>query len=482
MITAEVGVARVEERELLRTLRWWDGFVIALANPGFLIASLGFTIGTLGPWGAVLVWTASMVIGTLQAWIYQEPAAMFPDKPGGIALYAHEGWKKYFTPAGPLATFGYWFGWSSVLSIFGLLIGNLITAQWFTGSTWSIDLGVSTFGLPEVIAITAIVGVAWFNLRGIRPTVWLSYVTGALLFIPLLLIMLGTFASGDFKASNLKSSFPGWTLIFVWLYAMAWSSYATESVATFAPEYKRPDDTSRALRSSSLFDIVVFFLLPLGVVGTLSVDQVNGPTGGDAAGTYVVTTMRQILGGGAAGFFLLFVVAGLLLSMNTATMDASRALYGISREGLTLKWFGRLNDQHMPANAIIADAAVNVALLVLFDNTLAILVASNLGYVLAHILALTGVLLLRRDRPDAVRPVKLASYWLPVAAILAALNVVFLVVGNLNLSKIGYAGTDKLAGISVEFWYGLLILLMSLVLWGYRRKVEDTRPEPVRQH
>ena len=107
MITAEVGVARVEERELLRTLRWWDGFVIALANPGFLIASLGFTIGTLGPWGAVLVWTASMVIGTLQAWIYQEPAAMFPDKPGGIALYAHEGWKKYFTPAGPLATFGY---------------------------------------------------------------------------------------------------------------------------------------------------------------------------------------------------------------------------------------------------------------------------------------------------------------------------------------------------------------------------------------
>ena len=179
---------------------------------------------------------------------------------------------------------------------------------------------------------------------------------------------------------------------------------------------------------------------------------------------------------------LLFVVAGLLLSMNTATMDASRALYGISREGLTLKWFGRLNDQHMPANAIIADAAVNVALLVLFDNTLAILVASNLGYVLAHILALTGVLLLRRDRPDAVRPVKLASYWLPVAAILAALNVVFLVVGNLNLSKIGYAGTDKLAGISVEFWYGLLILLMSLVLWGYRRKVEDARSGPVHQH
>ncbi len=476
MMTAEVGVAHIEERELLRTLRWWDGFVIALANPGFLIASLGYTIGSLGPWGAVLVWTASMVIGSLQAWIYQEPAAMFPDQSGGIAVYAHEGWKKYFAPAGPLATFGYWFGWSSVLSIFGLLVGNLATAQWFSNATWSIDLGFSTFGLPEAIAIVAILGVSWFNIRGIRTTVWLSYVTGALLFIPLLLIMVGTFASGDFHASNLKSSFPGWTLIVVWLYAMAWSSYATEACATFTPEYKRADDASRALRSSSLFDIVVFFLLPLGVVGTLSIDQVNGQSGGDAAGLYVVTTMRQILGGGAAGFFLLFVIAGLLLSMNTATMDASRALYGISRQGLTLRWFGRLNRHNMPANGIIGSAVINIALLVLFDNTLAILVASNLGYVLAHILALSGVLLLRRDRPDADRPIRLAAYWLPIIAALAVFNVVLLVVGNLNLQKISYAGTDRLLGMAVEFWYGVLILLISVVLWMYRRRVEDKQP------
>ena len=31
-----MAVAQVEERHLLKTLRWYDGFVIALANPGFL--------------------------------------------------------------------------------------------------------------------------------------------------------------------------------------------------------------------------------------------------------------------------------------------------------------------------------------------------------------------------------------------------------------------------------------------------------------
>ena len=56
---------------------------------------------------------------------------MFPNKSGGIALYAHEAWRKYLTLIGPLATFGYWIGWSVVLSINGLVAGTLIQAEWF---------------------------------------------------------------------------------------------------------------------------------------------------------------------------------------------------------------------------------------------------------------------------------------------------------------------------------------------------------------
>jgi amino acid transporter len=97
----------IEERELLKSLRWWDGFVVALANPGFLIGSLGFSIGSLGGWGAMLLWGVSMFLGTLQNWIYAETATMFPNKTGGIALYANEGWRRYFTLVGPVATFGY---------------------------------------------------------------------------------------------------------------------------------------------------------------------------------------------------------------------------------------------------------------------------------------------------------------------------------------------------------------------------------------
>ena len=29
-----MATAQVEERQLLKAMTWWDGFVIALANPG----------------------------------------------------------------------------------------------------------------------------------------------------------------------------------------------------------------------------------------------------------------------------------------------------------------------------------------------------------------------------------------------------------------------------------------------------------------
>ena len=61
---AEVAV---DERRLLKTLRWWDGFVIGLANPGFLLIGLWGSILALGGWVAAVLWAVSAAIGALQA-------------------------------------------------------------------------------------------------------------------------------------------------------------------------------------------------------------------------------------------------------------------------------------------------------------------------------------------------------------------------------------------------------------------------------
>src|SRR3954464_13614740 len=99
------ATAQVEERQLLKAMTWWDGFVVALSRPGFLIASLGGSIAALGTTGALRLWTISICLGALQNNIHAELACMFPNKSGGVALYAHEAWRKYLTLIGPLATF-----------------------------------------------------------------------------------------------------------------------------------------------------------------------------------------------------------------------------------------------------------------------------------------------------------------------------------------------------------------------------------------
>ena len=43
-----MATAVVEERQLLKSLRWWDGFTIALCQPGFLLGSLLGAYGALG--------------------------------------------------------------------------------------------------------------------------------------------------------------------------------------------------------------------------------------------------------------------------------------------------------------------------------------------------------------------------------------------------------------------------------------------------
>ncbi len=473
--------AVIEERQLLKSLHWYDGFVIALCNPGFLIGSLGFSLATVGAAGSIILWGISAVVGLLQNWVYSETAAMFPDKPGGIALYAYEGWRKYFNLFGPIAAFGYWIGWSVVLSIFGNLIGSLVTAEWFSsakagGAASNADAsgyfstGLVKIGLPQLIGIGLVIMVWLFNIYGVRPSLAVGYVTGALLMIPLAIFIIVPYFTGDWHSSNITypalAGFSKFSVALMWLFIMCWSAYGIEVCASFAPEYhdtKR--DTALALRSAASFSLLVYVLLPLGLGG------VTGASG-DAGGFYV-GAFKQIAGSGFGGIGLICLIASLILSMNSATADGGRALYGIARDDMTIKWFYHLNRHHVPARAMTVDMVVNTLLILFIANNLAILYASNIGYVFCHVLALSGLLLLRKDRPNWPRPIRVGPLWLAVTWIMAAFNLL-LVIWGVTQRKL--AATIGGYDFSAPFYIGLGVLILSVLLFFYRRVVEDKKP------
>lgn len=471
-----MAVAQVEERHLLKTLRWYDGFVIALANPGFLLGSLGYSVGDLGGWGAALLWGISALVAVFINTIYSELAAMFPEQSGGLSLYAHEAWRKYTTLVGPVATFGYWIAWSVVLAFLGIFIGQIVQGAWFPGEPIGSPYGEGYFstggaevGLPQVIAVGLILSVWLFNIFGARVGVAFSYLAGVLLMVPLFVMMILPFLNGSFDSANLTYNlnnpglaWGGLQLAIVWLWIMCWSAWGVDVCATFAPEYKdTARDTRLALRSAALFSMFVYIVLPIGFVGGGTAELV---------GAYdYVGAMNLIVGSERlTDFFVVCLCISFVIGMNTATADGSRALLGISRAGMTVRQLSTLNRFSVPGFAMTLDMVVNILFVLFIGNIFGILAASNLGYVLAHMFALSAFVLLRKDRPNWPRPIKLSPVWVPIAGILAVWCLILTIIGFgwMQVAAGGYGGTkEKVIGVA--------ILGIAIVLFLFRRVVQD---------
>lgn len=152
--------------------------------------------------------------------------------------------------------------------------------------------------------------------------------------------------------------------------------------------------------------------------------------------------------------------------MVSSTADASRALLGLAKDDMTVRQLGFLTRRGVPAVALCVDCVINVSIVMYVSSPLGILLASNLGYILAIVLAHAGFLLLRKDRPAWPRPIRLSRMWIPISATLLVVNVVMLSIGITNPGLAGYGGLK-------ETLIGFGLLALSMVLLAFRRLIQD---------
>ncbi len=455
---------------LPRKMRWFDGFAMAMTMPAALVATLGASIAGLGGWGAAVLWAISMAISMAVNWIYIELAAMFPDASGGISGYAAEAWKKRVPWFAPLAGVGYWLPWGSNLATYGSFTGLLVQSQWFPEQQWAMDFGPLHLSFPIVVGLIVIFVLYGINIVGVRVTMAFVYVTAAILMVPLAVFIILPLFSADWAPMDLTWNLHGWEGLhtaIVWLYVMAWTTLGIEVCATFASEYRDPvRDTARAIRASALFCLGVFFLVPLTLGGFAGEQAIS-----ENPSTFFVASFSQLTGAGA-DVMVLCLIASLVLVMLTSVADASRVLFNMGKEGITVRAMGKLNSRGVPVRALNVMLVLNIVLLVVLQQPLAIIVTGNLGYILAHVLALAGFALLRKDRPDAVRPIRLPQAFVPLSVALSGLLAVLLVVGATGFSITGYGGV-------LELGIALSILAAGVVLWWFvqRRDSADARAD-----
>ena len=412
-------------RTLRKELRWYDGFVLALAVPIYLFPDLGASAVKLGVFLCIAVWLLSVVMGALQTNIYSELALMFPNKTGSLPSYCQEAYKRYSPLVGPLVAWGYWLGWCVVLSINGLLVGEYLRAAAFPTADPVI--------FPKVVGTIMLVVLMGIDLLGLRFGKWIRYLLGILTMIPIVIVMFGPYLNGSFQPTHLQSlgipgGLGGWgafALVMYWLYIAGWSSYAFEAVAVHAPEYKNTlRDTPRALRSSAIFSIIVYGLVPLGLIAALGTVGISANTL-----TPFDKALKTILGGVGGGVVVFLVIVALILAAQLSAVASVRALWQMAENGLTVTGFSRLNRSGEPDVAIIFTYSFNILLIWTIGAPLWILAVSNVGYIGSHIVTLGGYLLLRRDQPNALRPIKLSLLWVYIAGGLLVVNLAAMLIG-----------------------------------------------------
>ena len=256
-----------------------------------------------------------------------------------------------------------------------------------------------------LIGAGAVILVWLINISGIKEVVRTQYFFAALFLIAVGIIIFAPPVTGNWTSSTLHF-FPGGgsvlTIALVWMYVMGWTTYGTEICATMAPEFRNTTrDVWRALAASGVLLILFYVFTTLAVGGGATTAQITASPSG-----FYGPMINGIFAGGS-DIIVICLVASVLLVMNSCTADAGRALYQTARDGLTLKQLGVLNKNHTPARAMTVDLVVNLALVFFVASPLAVLLASNLGYFISVIFALSGFVLLRKDRPTWPRPIKL---------------------------------------------------------------------------
>ncbi|MBB2958029.1 APC family permease [Pseudoclavibacter helvolus] len=468
-MSTEQITAAAQAEHLPKRMRWFDGFAMAMTMPAALIATLGASIAGLGGWGAAVLWAISMLLAMGVNWIYTELATMFPDSSGGIAHYAAEAWKKRAPWVAPLAGVGYWLPWGTNLATYGAVTGSLVMAQWFPDQDWVLQLGPISITFPVMVGLIVIGIMYLINVIGVRVTMTFVYVTAAILMIPLFVFIVFPLFQSDWAPMDLTwnlHGIEGLHTAIVWLYIMAWTTFGIEVCATFAPEYRDSvKDTTRAIKASVLFCLGVFFLVPLtlgGYAGEAAIAE-------DPA-TFFVASFANLVGG-ASDFMVVCLIASLLLIMTTSVADASRVLFNMGKEGVTVRGLGVLNKRGVPLRSLNVMLVMNVVILVVLQNPLAIIVTGNLGYILTHLLAVSGFFLLRKDRPDAERPIKLPRFFVPLSIVLSVILAIILVVGATGFSVTGYGGF-------LELGIALGLLALGVVIWFFVQRGTDRRAHP----
>jgi amino acid transporter len=511
MSASEATVVVADKTEgLERGIDWTGAFWVASGVPPLVLFSIGAVAATVGKLSWV-IWIASIGLGFIQSFTYAEIAGLFPNKSGGTSVYGAIAWVRYSKVIAPVSVWCNWFAWSPVQATGSAFAAGYILNALFAPdsvvNTWTftlLDLGAVKSGLTlRINAVFLLGAVIMFAVKaiqdgGILRSANTTKILGISAMIPLILIGVVPILTGDIVKTNFFPLVPlahdalgrvvdgtwnlsGITVLAGGMFLAAWSTYGFETAVCYTSELKNPKtDTFKAIFYSGLLCVVVYSLVPFAFQGFLGLGTLVTPAVVDATGTVttpavytgmlapdiyngmgVAAVMAKMVHAGrlVGALVVVMLVLALVLSLITSMAGSSRTLYQASVDGWLPKYLSKVNEHHAPSNAMLTDLGFNLILLLMSDSVF-VIGAANVGYMIFNFLNLNAGWIHRLDRPLQERPWRAPTWVLVVGAALSFVNLAFMGFGA-DVYGVGTLST------------GLVFCALIIPVFVYRHYIQD---------
>ena len=420
--------------ELKRDLGLWSAVAIVVGTvigSGIFIVpqSMVRLVGTPGM--VFVVWVAGGLLSLAGALSYAELAAALPQA-GGEYVYLNEGY-------GPFWAFVY--GWTQSVVAKSGSIAILATGffQYFA-NFWpelehvflTVPLPLGAHGAPleirygQLLAMVLIFSLGVLNYFGVKVGGDVQVAVTVLKVASIAVIIVIGLGWGHPDAARHAPALARLTVLgfFAALVKSLWAYDGWNNVSMVASEIRKPQrNLPLALIWGTVSVIAIYILVNLAYFHVLSPDQVAGTN------RVAATMMRQIVGPTGANLVAIAAMLSMFAALNGSILSGARVPYALARGGYFFAPLARVNAAHHTPGVAIMGLSIWGMVVVLsgtYDQLLDYVIFAS--WILYGMTAAT-VLVLRRKRPDLVRPYKTIGY--PVVPVLFVIMAAAIVISAL---------------------------------------------------
>jgi APA family basic amino acid/polyamine antiporter len=390
---------------------------------------LSETVPTAGPAVIVSFLIAGLVAG-LTALCYAEMASMIPVS-GSSYSYAYatlgEG-VAFFVACCLILEYGISaaavaVGWSGYLNkVFEIVFGSGLPPSLVSAPLVPDGNGLAIGG-DGVLNLPAVVLVLLCALLLIRGATESARANAIMVMLKLaILVMFVAIAVTGFSSENLKPFLPnGFSGVTAAAGTIFFTYVGLDAVSTAGEEVENPKRNLPIAIIAAL--IIVTSLYVLVAVAALGA-QPAAAFGGQEAG--LATILQNLTG---SDWPALVLACGAVVSVFSVTLvvlyGQTRILFAMSRDGLLPELFYRVNPNTLSPVACTVVVGIFVALIAAFVPDAVLWELTSMGTLVAFMVVSTGVIVLRRTRPDMPRGYRVPFY--PVLPILSIISCIYLV-------------------------------------------------------